>query len=214
MEKETQMIFRFFTRQYNFFDLFEEQVSHAVEAARFFKEVVAQEHVSEEALSRMAQIEHQGDNAAHTIIERLNKTFITPFDREDIHALVMGLDDVTDMINNIVRRMRVYDIAGVDRNLVEFAGVIEQSVRAVARAVKGLRHVKNVHVVFDACVEVNRLENVGDVMRDRVLAELFATTKDPIVVLKWKDIYQDAETVLDVCEDVVHVVDSIMVRQA
>ncbi len=78
----------------------------------------------------------------------------------------------------------------------------------------GLRHIKNVRVVFDACVEVNRLENVGDTMRDRVLAELFATAKDPIAVLKWKDTYQDAETVLEVCEDVVHVVDSIMVKQA
>jgi uncharacterized protein Yka (UPF0111/DUF47 family) len=144
----------------------------------------------------------------------LNKAFITPFDREDIHALAMELDDITDMINNIVRRLRVYDITGVDQNLVAFAAVIEQSVRAVARAVGGLRHVKNVQVVFDACVEVNRLENVGDAMRDRMLAELFATAKDPIAVIKWKDIYQDAETVLDVCEDVVHVVDSIMVKQA
>jgi hypothetical protein len=151
---------------------------------------------------------------AHTIIEQLNKTFITPFDREDIHTLAKELDDITDMINNIVSRLRVYDITGVDKNLVEFAAVIEQSVRAVARAVGGLRHIKNVRVVFDACVEVNRLENVGDMMRDRMLAELFTTAKDPIVVLKWKDIYQDAETVLDVCEDVVHVVDSIMVKQA
>ncbi len=208
------MILSFFTRQFNFFDRFEEQVAHAVEAARFFKEVVAQDRVSEEMLSKMAEIEHQGDNAAHTIIEQLNRTFITPFDREDIHALAMELDDITDMINNIVSRLRVYNIIGVDRNMVEFAAVIEQSVQAVAKAVGGLRHIKNVRVVFDACVEVNRLENVGDVMRDRVLAELFATTKDPIAVLKWKDLYQDAETVLDVCEDVVHVVDSIMVKQA
>jgi len=208
------VILRFFTNQFNFFDLFEEQVSHAVEAARFFKEVVAQDRVSDEMLSKMAEIEHQGDNAAHTIIERLNKTFITPFDREDICALAMELDDITDMINNIVSRLRVYDITGVNKNLVEFAAVIEQSVRAVARAVGGLRHTKNVRVVFDACVEVNRLENVGDVMRDRMLTELFATVKDPIVVIKWKDIYQEAETVLDVCEDVVHVVDSIMVKQA
>ncbi|OHB64684.1 MAG: hypothetical protein A2Y76_13115 [Planctomycetes bacterium RBG_13_60_9] len=208
------MIFRFFTNQFNFFDRFEEQVGHAVEAARFFKEVVAQDRVSEEMLSRMDRIEHQGDDAAHTIIAQLNKTFITPFDREDIHALAMELDDITDMIHNIVSRLRVYDITGVDKNLVEFAAVIEQSVRAVARAVGGLRHIKNVRVVFDACVEVNRLENVGDVMRDRALAELFTTAKDPIMVIKWKDIYQDAETVLDVCEDVVHVVDSIMVKQA
>jgi predicted phosphate transport protein (TIGR00153 family) len=208
------MLFRFFPKQIKFFDLFEKQVGYAVEAACFFMEVVAQDRVSEEMLSKMVEIEHQGDNVAHMIIERLNKTFITPFDREDIHALAMELDDVTDMINNIVSRLRVYDITGVDKNLVEFAAVIEQSVRAVARAVGGLRHVKNVQVVFDACVEVNRLENVGDAMRDRVLAELFATAKDPIAVIKWKDIYQDAETVLDVCEDVVHVVDSIMVKQA
>ena len=208
------MFLRFFTNQFNFFDLFEEQVSHAVEAARFFQEVASQDRVSEEMLRRITEIEHQGDNAAHRIIEQLNKTFITPFDREDIHALTMELDDITDMIHNIVSRLRVYDITGVDKNLVEFAAVIEQSVRAVARAVGGLRHVKNARVVFDACVEVNRLENVGDVMRDRVLAELFATATDPILVIKWKDIYQDAETVLDVCEDVVHVVDSIMVKQA
>ena len=208
------MILRFFTNQFNFFNLFEEQVHHALEAACFFKEVVAQGRVSEEMLRTMAQIEHQGDNVAHTIMEKLNKTFITPFDREDIHALAMELDDITDMINNIVTRLRVYNITGVNKNLVEFAAVIEQSVRAVASAVGGLRHTKNVRVVFDACVEVNRLENVGDVMRDRVLAELFATEKDPIVVIKWKDLYQEAETVLDVCEDVVHVVDSIMVKQA
>jgi predicted phosphate transport protein (TIGR00153 family) len=212
--KETHILLRFFSNQFNFFDLFEEQVSHAVAAACFFSEVAAQDRVSEEMLSRMTQIEHQGDNAAHVIIERLNKTFITPFDREDIHALTMELDDITDMIHNIVSRLKVYDITGVDQNLVEFAAVIEQSVRAVARAVKGLRHIKNVRVVFDACVEVNRLENVGDVMRDRMLTELFAGEKDPIAVLKRKDIYQEAETVLDVCEDVVHVVDSIMVKQA
>jgi len=208
------MFLSFFTNQFNFFDRFEEQVSHAVEAARFFTEVAAQDRVSEEMLRRMTEIEHQGDNAAHTIIEQLNRTFITPFDREDIHALTMELDDITDMINNIVSRLRVYDITGVDKKLGQFAAVIDQSVRAVARAVGGLRHVKNARVVFDACVEVNRLENVGDVMRDQALAELFATARDPIMVIKWKDIYQDAETVLDVCEDVVHVVDSIMVKQA
>ena len=207
------MFLKFFTNRFNFFDLLEEQVGHAVEAACFFREVTAQDHVTGEMLDRMAQIEHQGDNAAHTLIQRLNKTFMTPFDRQDIHSLALEMDDVTDMIHNIVSRLRVYDITGVDQKLVEFAAVIEQSVRAVSRAVGGLRHSKNARVVFDACVEVNRLENVGDVMRDRALTELFATAKDPIMVIKWKDIYQDAETVLDVCEDVVHVIASIMVKQ-
>ena len=208
------MAFRFFPKTFNFFDLFEKQVSHAVDAACFFKEVVSRGYVSEEALSRMAAIEHQGDEVAHAIMDQLNKTFITPFYREDIYALAKQLDDVIDMINNILSRLRIYNITAVDKNLVEFTVVIEQSVRAVARAVGGLRNIKNVQVVFDACVEINRLENVGDSMRDRVLSELFANSQDPIAVIKWKDIYQDAETVLDVCEDVSHVVDSIMVKQA
>jgi len=208
------MAFRFFPKTVNFFELFEKQVSHAVDAACFFKEVVSRGYVSEEALSRMAAIEHQGDEVAHAIMDQLNKTFITPFDREDIYALAKQLDDVIDMINNILSRLRIYNITAVDKNLVEFSVVIEQSVRAVARAVGGLRNIKNSQVVFDACVEINRLENVGDSMRDRVLSELFANSQDPIAVIKWKDIYQDAETVLDVCEDVSHVVDAIMVKQA
>ena len=208
------MFSRFFPRDFNFFELFEKQVSCAVDAARFFKEVVSRDGVNEDTLSKMSEIEHQGDEVAHTIIEQLNKTFITPIDREDIHALTMELDDIVDMINTIVSRMRIYNITGVDKNLVEFARVIEESVQAVARAVGGLRNIKNVKVVFDACVEVNRLENVGDTMRDKMLMELFATVKDPIAVIKWKDIYVYAETVLDICEDVAHVVDSIMVKQA
>jgi len=208
------MFFKFFPKDVNFFNLFEEQVGHAVEAARFFKEVVSQGYVNEEVVSKMAAIEHQGDDVAHAIIDQLNKTFITPFDREDIHSLTMQIDDIVDMLNTIVSRLRIYNISGVDKNLVEFAGVIEQSVQAVARAVGGLRRIKKVQVVFDACVEVNRLENVGDAMRDRVLMDLFRIVKDPIAVIKWKDIYQDAETVLDICEDVAHIVDSIMVKQA
>ena len=208
------MFSKFFPSNFNFFELFEKQVGCAVEAARFFKEVVSRDGVNEDTLSKMGAIEHQADDVAHTIIEQLNKTFITPIDREDIHALTMRLDDIVDMINTIVSRMRIYNITGVDKNLMEFAEVIEQSAQAVARAIGGLRNIKNVKVVFDACVEVNRLENVGDTMRDKVLMELFENRKDPIEVIKWKDIYQDAETVLDVCEDVAHIVDSIMVKQA
>lgn len=208
------MGFRFFPKTFNFFDLFDKQVGQAMEAASFFKEVVAQGSVSDEAMSRMAAIEHRADDVAHAIIDQLNKTFITPFDREDIHALAKQLDDIADMVNTILNRLRVYNITTVDKNLVEFSLVIEQSVRAVAKAVNGLRNAKNSQAVFEACVEVNRLENVGDTMRDRVLSELLTNSKDPIFVIKWKDIYMEAETVLDVCEDVAHVVGSIMVKQA
>lgn len=208
------MFFRFIPREFNFFDLFEKQVECAVKAAEHFKQLASKGAIDEEAIQKMEAIEHQGDEVAHTIIEQLNKTFITPFDREDILRLAKELDDVIDMINTIVSRLRVYKLAGVNKNLVEFASVIQESVNAVACAVKWMRDMKHCRDVSKSCVEINRLENVGDTMRDEMLEELFEREKDPMQVIKWKDIYQDAETVLDICEDIAHVVDSILVKQA
>lgn len=209
------MLFNLLPQETNFFDLFDKQVGCAIDAASCFKELVAKGTLDEASVQRMRYIEHQGDEVAHEILSRLNKTFITPFDREDIHALAKELDDVIDMIHTITNRMRVYKLTGVDKNLVEFSAVIEKSVQAVACAVKGMRNMKHSKAVSDACVEINRLENVGDTMRDATLAELFEKAKnDPVFVIKLKEIYQDAETVLDICEDVAHVVESILVKQA
>lgn len=208
------MFFKFLPKEFNFFELFEKQVGYAVDAARALKEITSKGTIDESSLNKIKDIEHQGDDAAHSIIEQLNKTFITPFDREDIHILAKQLDDVTDMINTIASRMMVYKIKGVNKNLVKFAAMIEESVLAVQCAVKGMRNMKHSKSVSDACVEINRLENVGDSTRDAVLAELFETEKDPITVIKLKEVYQDAETVLDICEDVAHVVESILVKQA
>ncbi len=208
------MAFRFLPREFNFFDLFEKQAQYAVDAAECFKELTAKKILDEASLMKMHDIEHKGDDVAHTILDNLNKTFITPFDREDIHALAKELDDITDMLYTIVNRMQVYKVEGANKHLTEFSLVINESARAVLRAVKGLRDAKKSKEVSDACVEINRLENVGDTMRDAVLAELFETSKDPIFVIKMKEIYQDSETVLDICEDVAHVVQSILVKQA
>jgi len=208
------MFFKFLPKELNFFDLFDKQVDYAVDAANYFKELMSRGNIDEEAIKKIGDIEHQGDEVSHDIFEHLNKTFITPFDREDIHALAKELDNITDMINTIVSRLKIYKITAVDKNLVEFASVISESVNAVACAVKGLRNMKNSKAIQESCVEINRLENVGDAMRDKVLAELFEKSKDPIAVIKWKEIYQDAETVLDICEDVTHVVGAIILKQA
>lgn len=208
------MFFKFLPKEFNFFDLFNKQVGYAVDAAKCFKEAVTKGAINEASLDKIREIEHQGDEAAHDIIARLNTTFITPFDREDIHSLTKELDDITDMINTIMSRLVVYKLTGVNKHLVEFSAMIEESVLAVECVVQGLRNAKNAKAVNEACVEINRLENVGDAKRDAVLASLFETEKDPIAVIKWKEIYQDAETVLDICEDVAHVVGSIMVKQA
>ncbi len=208
------MIFNFAPKEFNFFELFEKQVACAVDAARYFKELVSKENITEAGVSKMHQIEHDADEAAHDIIKLLNKSFITPFDREDIYTLVKELDDITDMIYTISSRLKVYRIPGGNKNVIEFASVIEQSVTGVSCAVKAMRNMKNSKIISDSCIEVNRLENVGDEMRDNMLGELFENEKDPILVIKLKEIYQYAETVLDICEDVVHVVESILVKQA
>lgn len=208
------MFVRFLPKEFQFFDMFDKQAAYAVEAVVYFKELVSKGTIDEEALKKIRNIEHEADEVTHTIIEQLNKTFITPFDREDIHVLAKEMDDVVDMIYTIINRLTIYKLAGVNKELIEFACVIEESVLGVECAIKELRNMKNPKAIMEYCVEVNRLENVGDVMRDKVLAELFDTEKDPILVIKWKEIYQDAETILDICEDLANTIESIIVKQA
>jgi uncharacterized protein Yka (UPF0111/DUF47 family) len=209
------MLLKFLPQDTDFFVLFDKQVDYAVDVVRKFKEIVSSPGLmTESSYNNVHDIEHGADRVSHTVIEHLNKTFITPFDREDIHALTKELDDIVDMINTIVGRVKIYKIQGGDKNLIEFAKLIEQSVLAIASAVKGMRIKNNMESVLASCREVNRLENVGDKLRDKVLGDLFENSKDAIYVMKWKEIYQDAETVLDICEDVAHIVESIMVKQA
>ncbi|OGX14085.1 MAG: hypothetical protein A2351_00480 [Omnitrophica bacterium RIFOXYB12_FULL_50_7] len=202
-------------KETSFFDYFDKQADYAVQAATHFVKMVADYKVDEVEVGIMKEIEHLGDEVIRQILDHLNSTFITPFDREDIHDLAKKMDDIVDMLYTITKRLRVYKILSMERNLTEFARVIEMSVKGVSQAVKGLRDMKNSKNVLKACIEVNNLENLGDRMRDDMLGELFEKyAKDPVAMIKWKDIYQDAETVLDVCEDVVHVVESILVKHA
>ena len=208
------MGFSFLPKEFNFFDLFEKQAKYATDASACFKELVSKGSFDEASIKKMHEIEHLGDEVTHEILNNLNKTFITPFDREDIHALAKELDDIIDMIYTTVNRLKTYKVSGIDKNLVQFASIIDDSTSAILKAVKGLRDLKHSASVAESCVEVNRLENVGDSMRDNTIAELFENSKDPIHIMKWKEIYQDAETILDICEDVAHVVQSILVKQA
>ena len=123
------MIRKFMPREFNFFDLFERQVAFTIDAANYFKQVISSGEINQGVLQKIRDIEHQGDDVAHTIIGQLNKTFITPFDREDIYALTKELDDVADMINTILGRMVIYKLSGVNNNLVKFAVMITDSVK-------------------------------------------------------------------------------------
>jgi len=205
---------KFLPNNFDFFELFEKQVAYAVEAAATFRIIAENGSLNENLYNKIQSLEHQGDEITHTIINQLNKTFITPFDREDIYNLAKELDDVIDMFNTITNRIRVYKISGVNPVLVEFASVIQDSVKAVQGAINCMRNAKQHNSIMCSCVEINRLENVGDTMRDRALGALFDNEKDPIAIIKWKEIYTDAETILDICEDVAHIIETILVKQA
>lgn len=208
------MRFSIFPKETNFFDMFDQLAAVAVEASEYFYDITSKGIYNEDVVSKMQDIEHKGDQITHTIIDSLNKTFITPFDREDIHALANELDSIIDMLNTMINRMRVYRINGVNNDLVEFAEVLKKSTAAVELAVKALRDTKNLMSAREHCIEINRLENVGDRMRDTILGKLFDNATDPIYLIKWKEIIIDAETTLDICEDVANVIESIIVKWA
>ena len=194
--------------------MFDQLASTAVEAANYFYELTSNGVYNEEVVSKMQEIEHRGDQITHDIIDSLNKTFITPFDREDIHSLANELDSIIDMLNTMTNRMKVYRISGVNNDLVEFAEVLKKSTAAVELAVRALRNTKKLMSAREHCIEINRLENVGDRMRDTILGKLFDNSTDPIYLIKWKEIIIDAETALDICEDVANVIESIIVKWA
>lgn len=207
------MLFKFIPNEMKFFDLFDEQGKNILAAASHFKTMAEAGRFDDAGVQRMRDIEHEGDSLTHETIDTLNRTFITPFDREDIHALTCELDDVTDFIHAVTTRIRLYKLDGRDEHIVQFADVVTQSTAALAKAVGGLRDAKRTRRILDFCIEVNRLENVGDQLREASIANLFETEKDPIAVIKRKEIYESLEALLDKCEDVVNIVEGILVKQ-
>jgi uncharacterized protein len=207
------MGFNILPKQVNFFDYFNKLAQIGVKAADYFSEIVAIGKFDEETSSKMREIEHEGDEITHTIFQKLNMTFITPFDREDIHELAHELDGIIDMINTMTNRMKVYRLSGVNDDLVQFASIISKAARATAAAIEALRVTKKPQIVHERCIEIHRLENIGDSMRDAILGKLLESDNNPIFIMKWKEIFEDAETVLDVCEQVSNMIESIMVKQ-
>jgi predicted phosphate transport protein (TIGR00153 family) len=206
------MSISFMPKEVKFFDYLNLQAENIVKAADCFKATVKKGSFDEEAVKKIKNYEHEGDTLSHEIVDMLNRTFITPIDREDIFALANTLDDILDMINSMANRIRLYKLDTNDEHLTLFADTIDQSTQALANAVKHMHDTKRQRRVLDHCIEVNRLENVGDQIREKAISRLFDTEKDPIMVIKWKEIYEVAEATLDTCEHVAKVIEAILVK--
>lgn len=207
------MAFSLIPKEQRFFELFELQASHNVEAARIFKELAKHWDLESEAFVKLRELEHEADITTHEVVDKLNRTFVTPFDRIDIHRLAGQLDDVVDIIESMASRMKLYRVLESTGYLARLADTLWQATEDLRKAVVALRSPGKARRVLDYCIEVNRLENAGDRILEEAIGELFSNTHDLLEILKWKEIYEVIEIAIDKCEDVANSIESIIVKQ-
>lgn len=192
-----------------FFDLFERHAEKTVEAARLLQAMLGNPGDAADQARRIKALEHEGDTITHRAVEMLHRTFVTPIDRGDIHNLISRLDDVLDLIEATSERVWLYGIQGSDRDACDLAATLVNATSEVSRAMVGLRDLKNRDAILQVCMEINRYENEGDTLLRRAVARLFQESKDPMLVIKWKDIYEFLEDAIDRCEDIANVVEGV-----
>jgi len=202
---------RLLPRETKFFDLFAELSTHMTEGARLLHSILEDPHDLGARVDQMQAIEHRGDKAIHAIMTKLNQSFITPFDREDIHHLASSLDDVLDFMNTAANRLVMYKIAQPTAAAAELAGILVLQSEELARGVSLLE--KN-GKVMQHCDEVNRLEDVADQVSRKAIGELFEHEKDPIQLIKMKELYEELEMATDKAEDAANVLEAIVLKSA
>jgi len=206
------MKLNFMPKEERFFELFGNQAQNLVRGAELLVQLVADHTQAADLRKQIEDVEHEGDITTHEIADRLNRTFITPFDHEDIHDLSCRLDDVLDNIEATADRMFLYEAGEAAPEMVTLAKVLADTTKALERAVEGLSDVnKNARRIMDHCIEIHRLENVGDEQSRRALANLFRGS-DALHALKWKEIYDHVENAIDKCEDVASILEGIVVK--
>ena len=206
------MLRRFLPREEDFFTLFERHAALTVEGAKQFVTLVSGGQNVRALAARIKEIEHETDVITHTCVERLHTTFITPIDRDDIHRLITRMDDVMDFIESASERIALYELRDMTEEVQELGKVLVRATEAVARAVTGLRDMKKSQNVLEHCSEVNRLENEGDEILRNAVATLFREATDPLLVMKWKEVYEALENATDRCEDVANIIEGVVLE--
>jgi predicted phosphate transport protein (TIGR00153 family) len=194
-----------------FYDLFAESARNLVTGANLLAELFQVDTDRQELAKRMRDTEHQGDEFTHAIVRRVNTTFVTPFDREDIYRLAAGLDDVMDFMDEAVDLVSLYEIDKLPGELAKQVEVIQRAAELTAEAMPRLR---TMHDLEDYWIEINRLENDGDKSYRRILAKLFSGKYDALTVLKLKDVVDSLENAVDGFETVANIVEQIAVKES
>ena len=204
----------FIPREEKFFDLFEKAARNIVKAALGLKEMLDNWENVGIKVAEITELEHEGDSITHQIAALLHRTFVTPFDREDIAMLSHTMDDIIDFIHAAADALYIYRIDTPTQRSKELADVIVKAAMEVERAVPLLRHRSELKKIPEHCVELNRLENAADKIFRSALGELFDDTKDTAYIIKWREIYEHMESATDRCEDVANVLEGVALKHA
>jgi predicted phosphate transport protein (TIGR00153 family) len=200
---------RLIPREEKFYSDFQALADELIRGARLLEEMVAPDHPVWDKADQIKEVEHKCDFLTHEIIQRLHRTFVTPLDREDIHALARSLDDVMDAIDASAARVRLYRLEQVRFGTRELAQIISASTQQVRLALDAMEKHKPLKT---NAIEINRLENEADRVHQQAVSRLFDEERDPIVVMKWKEALDYLEDATDRCEDVANVLEGVMVK--
>jgi len=205
---------RLFPKEEDFFKYFEELAAKIEEGGQFFLEMTRTRDYSAAKVARLKELEHEADMITHNTYEKMHKTFLTPIDREDIYALVNKMDSIMDVIEATAIRIHMYNVKKADDEIIKQAEVLFQAIQIIKSIIHGLRDMKNPKMILDGCVEINTLENAGDVILRTTITNLFVKETDAIELIKWKEIFERIEEAIDVCEDVSNIVEAIVLKHA
>jgi uncharacterized protein len=205
------MLGRLIPRDQEFFTLFDELATHLSTAAKLLRDLMEQPSRLQEQIRAIKEVEHKADQLTHEINARIDRSFVTPIDREDIHALSTRLDDVIDLLDGTARRAEIFHIGEVKQPARKLANLLVEATEYLQRGVKGIRRPADVN----ACaIEVKRIEEAGDTVYHDAVGQLFMGNPDPLDVIKWKEMYDRLEQAIDSCMGVVHALQSISLKNS
>jgi uncharacterized protein len=208
------MFGRLLPKETSFYDFFEEHARLTSSGCDEFLSMVSSSANLDAKAKRIKEIEHETDVITHRCVEALHKVFITPIGRDDIHRLIVRMDDIMDFVEAASERMALYEIREMTPEVRDLADTLTRAAKAVEEALKGLRDLKHPKAILEKCVDINRFENEADAILRRALARLFKEEKDPITIIKWKEVYEHLESATDRCEDVANIIEGVVLDNA
>lgn len=202
------------TRDAVFFDALANHAQRSVSASKLLVDMFDRLEDASKLAKMITDLEHEGDKITHNCLAALHQTWITPLDREEIHSLITSLDDVLDCIEAASERIVLFEIVTAPPQARELAQAVVSACTAMCSATQSLRDLKQQSKLLELCVEINKHENTADSIYRAALAALFKPGSDPLVVMKWRDIYDQLENATDRCEDVANIIEGVVLEHA